>query len=1565
MELASPVADGSGSTSRINSVYSCSVSYKKPKNPKVDVRVVDLSAGLLDLTDIDNANGKFSKSWGSEMENKTNSVDSLLDLKNIKNIVIEKTSYADLDTSMIDDMEDDTTFRKTCICTYMLGQSLKASLFDVLSDNDNMMALPSSKFTGFKKLHSVESCASGKHIFDPVKLFALDIRISVLSDKTIGNKLIAVKKIFYQVNSFGGASAPSKLLDIIKSSFTSELSLIKAKKMAISKKILVNIDIRKPNSCSDWEVIVKEIPMDFPKLAIEPVFSKFDQVISIRMQLIGLWQKAVVEFKSSDSVLMGKDSVCVVLATLLYTLPIDMTVHDLSDLLDLYSGKTCFIGHNSGSYVCNRSGLSLACCAKCKQFGHISNVCSVGGNFGICHKWVMSFQDQIHLANIYKRKQALVTCSVSFGGKTWAQIAGSSSSHVALLGSSGTDLLLSAKPLVSTSNTFDDFGLADCMVSLKCSMELLSDQVSEILRKLSFVDLVLIMFLSSVLFSVVAAPLNSALCLDIVVDSVIVPSSLFLLVINNASFDLSISSSKVLTIKIGGLESEIMALEVSFGFISFFSISMSDLVWKIATCNVRRINNPAKQDNIITNKFDGVQVFILGLNSDLGVVIVINNFLAKHISKVSEVSGHLISIKLLFKNRLSVMILGLYADASFTVHFSQANAVNSLIVKATNKSTFIVLGDNFNKDGSRKCASFKKCFSLGLVNFLAGSSVAKMPMWENSRGAVKTINYIFVFLSLVNTILCCGVLNVSKHFNTNYCAVSVFIELGRLLDDEFKDATMANTIMFSNKFATSKKYSDLDTIWNTVHKVVFLLANNVFKKKWFKSYNKVFTKESSWFHKLEILVLRLTKASYDVSVIWVFIDSSANFDCIRFAFFNVRKSYCASKLAEESGIRSAIEKQMESFTVNKDHMICSVLKHPFQKVVLDHLVSDGSLIVDSVDVKDNVVLYNILNLWQCQYLLLNYVDNNAFSEVIKAISYEDLVHVVKDLPNGKAAGLSGITNKLWKHCNSSMLGMLLDFLNLCLVCKFLYEWKSVLTNTRLIALIKTAHKILFKLLFDRILLVCSVFDVLHSNNFFMFKGTTTQSPIFAISSVVEDALEKNRELWLVLQNILVQIKMCDYFIRFFGSIHNDHVNHVMTNFGLTNEYWVHNVKRQESLCRYCIDSRFVARSGRLETHDDLILFLAAGVFVDNTIWYILNIASEFFSINNISINNKKTVAISINRRVKEALLSISGLLISIAQRGKSHRYLEIYLSSKGLSKPSLAKAYSNVRFFVNLVLRKTILDKKFLYLVLAVLQPIAFHHLLLYGLKSFEQLQAECKLVFVLSFSNTSGILGHLFIHRSLDLQVLIRLRVNLVNNFLAGVIRIFLNCNVSLGNFSYMVFRFSGRTSMSLVLGNYLFYEVLHSLKRFGIAFIEQLCTKKGAQSLISSFWHMVSWLIFLLVKSLDVGSLDDILQIKQCLLTSNLNVIEVYMDGSLKNFGMQEMGCGVAVYFSDVDMSIGIRVNGLVSSTLVKLQVITLALKCVSSYNSVVVYSNSQAALNACVTESVLASPNFHNQC
>ncbi|KAG9294649.1 hypothetical protein G9A89_008128 [Geosiphon pyriformis] len=573
-----------------------------------------------------------------------------------------------------------------------------------------------------------------------------------------------------------------------------------------------------------------------------------------------------------------------------------------------------------------------------------------------------------------------------------------------------------------------------------------------------------------------------------------------------------------------------------------------------------------------------------------------------------------------------------------------------------------------------------------------------------------------------------------------------------------------------------------------------------------------------------------------------------------------------------------------------------------------------------------------------------------------------------------------------------------------------------------IALIETACKIFSKILSDWILLACSTFDILHSDNFLVLKNTSTQSPIFAVGSIIEDALEKNHELWLILQDMkkvynsvgwkhlskyLVRIKMCDKFIRFFGGIHRDYTNRVITDFGLTSGYHVHDGLNQgeASVYEYRLNSYFISKNGCAKSQVRFFMFFAAGAFVDDTIWvsnslratqHILNVASEFFRINDILINNDKTMIIPINSRVSNFSLFISGSPIFIAR------------------KEDLVKAYSNICFFTNLVLRKTITDKQLLYLVSAVFYSIVgyrtqfsfvpvgvynkwdvmihkalklksglplnfpgdtIHHPSFYGLKSFLQVQSKAKIASLISFVNSSGILGHLFSHRSYDLQVLcwhpvhplscpVCICVSAFNNFLTGLIYVLFDCNLSLDDSLANAFHFIGRVLMSAVLGKLRFFKFLPSLQHYGIAFINQLCNHHGFRldpyGLIPNWFRLSAAFLDGVTSSSDpssvsndVGPLSILGSGKFLSVCDHLSYVEtgclsVYMDRSLRNLDTVGYKAGTAAFFEDVGLGLGVGILGLMSSTLAELQVIALALECIPPSSLVHLFSDSQSVLN-----------------
>ncbi|KAG9288918.1 hypothetical protein G9A89_019540 [Geosiphon pyriformis] len=1428
----------SAKNKHVNMVYSHSAFYKKPKKP-VAGDVIDSSAGPLSMENISNVGI-------NEIGSVVGSVSDFLDVENMANTVAEETSYME---SGEDNNMNNATLRKTCTWTYVLGNSLRQPSFKSISD-DNVVP-------------PLKSCVLKMWCFNSTKSFVLDIELSAVFGKLVGDKLISIKKIFYQVNGFGGAFTSSKFPEIIKSSFILESNLNKAKVLVIGNKILVNDDLRK--------VIVKEIPVDLPRSAVE--------------------SKAFIEFESSKvaslvvskwSVFMGKNS------ALLYILPVGTTAHDLSILVEAYGGKTCFIGHNSVSYVQDRctvicfedetsklaaigsvpvfksvslcwASLSLACCAKCKQFGHVSDMCSVGTGL-----------------------------------------------------SSGTKSSIGAWSSSNSANSYGVSSLFDCLASLEWSLELLTNQISDIVRKLSFVELVLLPPVSYKFSLTVSTPLAPEVNLDMVLDGVpelSAPS--FFAVVDNTSVS----------------------------FVTETKLRSSSGLW-------------------IKNKYDGVWIFTFGLDVgylDAGVAIVMDNSLTCHVSKVKVVPGQVISVRLLFKSKLLVSVFGLYTGVSAGIYFGQASEVNSIIAKAVNTSTFMVLGGDFNKCGSRKV--------LGLVNSFNGHYLIKALTWCNSRSVKRTIDYIFVSESLFFTVVKCWISSVSDFFDTNHNTVTVLVSLGGLLDFKiknadstgwfcFRDYSSARILIIKVKFFTTATDHNLDTMWS-------LLKGALCSKN----------KQSSKFLGLELLVVKIVKRLESNDTFrfnclvekWSTLDANKARVLKNIVYVNqkmmdvlkylsiVRKRYRKSKiyelkLVQKASIKAAIEKYIEKFYSDKGSMIRSVLDKLFQKVMLDHLVVDDELVLDPNGVRLNVekiiegwirkcvVLSALSDLWAYQYALLDYVRDNTFSGVINVINISELLVVVGGLSDGKATGLFGILNELWKHGSESVMKCLLVLLNKCL---FVDE---ILTNTYPITLIETARKILSKILFNRIFFACSKFGVFHSNNFLVLKSTSTQVLVFAVGSVVKNTLEKNKELWLAS---LKHIKMCDRFIKFFGNIHKNRINRVMTNFGLSNGYRVHDGLDQ---------GEFVAKLDRVESSSKMSSFFVAGTFVDNTIWikdcqaliqYALNIASEFFLINDISINSEKTVTIPINQGVKIASLDINRQPIFIAERDETHRYLGIFLSTKGLSKPSLAKAHSDVHFFANVVLRKAITDKQFSYLVSAVLQSIvnyyvlvrkglklkaglfhdfpdaALHYPSLYGLKFFKQIQAENKLAAMFP----------------------VKLYVSPVNNFLAGMVKIFLNNELSLANNLPCTFHDSDR---------------LLDKKGHGLSLID-LISHLGFCIMV-----MLCYLVWL--EPINFLEFSDLYSSLHKLWSGSF---EIFTDGLLKNFGFSSVAGGVAVYFSAINHSIGVRIHGLMSSTLAELQAVALALKCVSSSSTVTVHFNSQAAIDVCVSKLFHLVPDFQVPC
>ncbi|KAG9302049.1 hypothetical protein G9A89_021093 [Geosiphon pyriformis] len=138
-------------------------------------------------------------------------------------------------------------------------------------------------------------------------------------------------------------------------------------------------------------------------------------------------------------------------------------------------------------------------------------------------------------------------------------------------------------------------------------------------------------------------------------------------------------------------------------------------------------------------------------------------------------------------------------------------------------------------------------------------------------------------------------------------------------------------------------------------------------------------------------------------------------------------------------------------------------------------------------------------------------------------------------------------------------------------------------------------------------------------------------------------------------------------------------------------------------------------------------------------------------------------------------------------------------------------------------------------------------------------------------------------------------------------------------------------------VLSFEFYLNIVKSLKKYSVVFVNQLLDH-----------HVLVWFAFLVKFIIENGLLNSVMlsscsiptnslcdfgYIGECLLNSRLGFITIYIDGSVKNLGFLSACGGATAYFPNVDVSVKIKVDGLLSSTLVEMRAIAFALKCVSA--------------------------------
>jgi hypothetical protein len=232
-------------------------------------------------------------------------------------------------------------------------------------------------------------------------------------------------------------------------------------------------------------------------------------------------------------------------------------------------------------------------------------------------------------------------------------------------------------------------------------------------------------------------------------------------------------------------------------------------------------------------------------------------------------------------------------------------------------------------------------------------------------------------------------------------------------------------------------------------------------------------------------------------------------------------------------------------------MLASLLDKPYRKVKIDRLIDkqphERLLLTETEEIlkrtqthfqnqfrKRNFDQSRLNSNWEEIYYPKPNISREWYNNLEDEIGEEEWQGMLAELKNNTAPGVSGITYTLLKAANISTQKIFRTFAWICIKkaripdkwkISQIYpipkdtDWGYDLNNVRPIALLETFRKCMTKIFTRRLVKVIRERDILKGPNFAGLPGNSTETPIHILNAIVEDAKEKNKELWLVFQDM--------------------------------------------------------------------------------------------------------------------------------------------------------------------------------------------------------------------------------------------------------------------------------------------------------------------------------------------------------------------------------------------------------------------------------------------------------------
>jgi len=488
-------------------------------------------------------------------------------------------------------------------------------------------------------------------------------------------------------------------------------------------------------------------------------------------------------------------------------------------------------------------------------------------------------------------------------------------------------------------------------------------------------------------------------------------------------------------------------------------------------------------------------------------------------------------------------------------------------------------------------------------------------------------------------------------------------------------------------------------------------------------------------------------------------------------------------------MKTFIEKRCDDYRNDKHAMLTSALSRSRRTIVLDRIVinqAQGPILItegDKIAIHVNNHFQTIAGgrhgpvtlppRWQQQYKPKDEIDSRIYQSLMAPPDLDEWNATIKSLPNDKATGPSNISNEMLKHLGVHTNHALWQLARMCFTMADIpqewrqatiypipkpMEWEFDLTKTRPITLLECARKAVVKIIAKRLSNILVKHNILKGGNHAGLPGSSTTTPLRIIRNIIEDAKTKNKELWILFQDLskaydrvnahmlkkaMERIKIPGACINLILNLFSNRKNRVITHHGITDPYdviigidqgevispllWciyydplLTEIQQDESL-GYTIEHIWQPDI-TVDSYCNSDIRFTSQAYMDDTTWLAhsklqlektLHIADEFYNINNIQVNKDKSVLLTNNRDVHKNNLPLtislsfgtSHISITPLKKKESTRVLGVWINLECNLTFVIKQANGDTNRFIKTIKPKRLTDKQMAYIYNHVMMP--------------------------------------------------------------------------------------------------------------------------------------------------------------------------------------------------------------------------------------------------------------------